>query len=144
MQTYHDEEWGVPLRDARELWEMLVLEGFQAGLSWVIVLRKRDAFRAAFKGFDPDAVARFTNRDVDRLLGNPDIIRSRLKIEAAINGARLFCQMRDHGEDFADVCWSFTDGQVVVGDGRSFPVSTPLSERISKDLKRVQQLIAEF
>jgi DNA-3-methyladenine glycosylase I len=136
MQAYHDEEWGVPQRDPRALWELLMLEGFQAGLSWAIVLRKRGAFRSAFAGFDPDAVAGFTPRDVDRLLTNPGIIRARAKIDATIAGARIFCEMRDRGEDFAAFCWSFTGGQPVVSSGRSFPVQTPLSEQLSKDLKR--------
>ena len=136
MQAYHDEEWGVPQRDPRALWEMLMLEGFQAGLSWAIVLRKRETFREAFAGFDPDTVARFTKRDVDRLMTNPGIIRARAKIEATIAGARIFCEMRDHGDDFADFCWSFSDGNVVAGSGRSFPTQTALSETISKELKR--------
>jgi DNA-3-methyladenine glycosylase I len=136
MRAYHDEEWGVPLRDPRALWEMLMLEGFQAGLSWMIVLRKRDALRTAFAGFDPDVVARFASRDVERLLKNPDIIRARAKIEATIAGARIVCEMRDRGEDFNDFCWSFTNGRPVLSSGRSFPVQTALSEQISKDLKR--------
>jgi DNA-3-methyladenine glycosylase I len=136
MQAYHDEEWGVPQRDSRALWEMLMLEGFQAGLSWAVVLRKREAFREAFVGFDPDAVAGFTSLDIDRLLTNPGIIRARAKIEATIGGARIFREMRERREDFAAFCWSFTDGQPVVSSGRSFPVQTPLSERISKHLKR--------
>jgi DNA-3-methyladenine glycosylase I len=136
MQAYHDEEWGVPQRDPRALWEMLMLEGFQAGLSWAIVLRKRETFREAFKGFVPNTVARFGKRDVDRLMTNPGIIRARAKIEATIAGARIFCEMRDHGEDFADFCWSFSDGKVVTRSGRSFPTQTALSETISKELKR--------
>lgn len=136
MQAYHDEEWGVPQRDPRALWEMLMLEGFQAGLSWAIVLRKRPAFREAFAGFDPDAVAGFKRRDVDRLLANPGIIRARAKIDATIAGARIFRDMRDGGEDFAEFCWSFTGGHAIVSSGRSFPAQTSLSERISKDLKR--------
>jgi DNA-3-methyladenine glycosylase I len=136
MQTYHDEEWGVPQRDPRALWEMLMLEGFQAGLSWAIVLRKRETFREAFAGFDPNRVARFSKRDVDRLMTNPGIIRARAKIEATIAGARVFCEMRDRGEDFAAFCWSFSDGHVVAGGGRSFPTQTALSDTISKDLKR--------
>jgi DNA-3-methyladenine glycosylase I len=136
MQAYHDEEWGVPQRDPRALWEMLMLEGFQAGLSWAIVLRKRETFREAFAGFDPNTVARFTKRDVDRLMANPGIIRARAKIEATIAGARIFCEMRDHGDDFADFCWSFSDGNAVTGSGRSFPTQTALSETISKELKR--------
>jgi DNA-3-methyladenine glycosylase I len=136
MAAYHDEEWGVPQRDPRMLWEMLVLEGFQAGLSWRTILRKREAFRQAFAGFDPAKVARFGGKQVDKLLADPGIVRSRAKIEATIAAARIYCDMQARGEDFADFCWSFTDGKVVRGDGRSLPASTPLSEEISKELKR--------
>jgi DNA-3-methyladenine glycosylase I len=136
MQAYHDREWGAPQRDPRALWEMLMLEGFQAGLSWAIVLRKREAFRQAFAGFDPDRVARFTKRDVDRLVKNASIIRARAKIEATIAGAHSFCDMRDRGENFAGFCWSFSEGNVLTGSGRSFPTQTPLSETISRELKR--------
>lgn len=134
-RAYHDTEWGVPVRDSRMLWETLMLEGFQAGLAWIVILRKREAFRAAFAGFDPDRVAGFTEADVDRLMADPGIVRARAKIEATIRGARVFCDMRDRGEDFADYAWSFTDGQVVKGDGVSLPARTPLSEAVSKDLK---------
>ncbi len=136
MQAYHDEEWGVPQHDPRMLWEMLMLEGFQAGLSWSVVLKKREEFRKAFAGFNPDKVARYGTRDIDRLMNNAGIIRARAKIEATIAGARIFCDMRDRGEDFDDYCWSFTDGKPVKGDGKTFPTQTPLSETISKDLKR--------
>jgi len=136
MQAYHDEEWGVAERDSRVLWEKLVLDGFQAGLAWITVLRKRDAFRAAFAGFDPQIVARYGEADILRLLENPGIIRSRAKIEAAIGGARIYCDMAERGEDFADFCWSFTDGRVVKGDGVSLPAKTALSEIVSKELKR--------
>jgi DNA-3-methyladenine glycosylase I len=136
MRAYHDEEWGVPQRDARMLWEMLMLEGFQAGLAWVTVLRKRDAFRAAFAGFDPAKVARFGKKDVTRLMGNAGIIRARAKIEATIRGAQIFGEMEDAGQRFADYCWSFTDGKVVKGGGRTFMAYSPLSERISSDMKR--------
>ena len=136
MQAYHDTEWGVPQRDARALWEMLMLEGFQAGLSWAIVLRKREAFREAFKGFDPDVVARYGPGEVAALLSNANIIRARAKIDATIAGARIFCEMRGRGEDFADLAWSFTGGEVVLGDGRSVPAETALSTTISKELKR--------
>jgi DNA-3-methyladenine glycosylase I len=136
MQAYHDREWGVPQRDPRALWEMLMLEGFQAGLSWAIVLRKREAFREAFASFDPDRVARFNKRDVDRLVKNASIIRARAKIEATVTGARIFREMRERGEDFADFCWSFSNGNAVTGSGRSFPTQTALSETISKELKR--------
>ena len=136
MAAYHDDEWGVPERDPRALWEKLMLDGFQAGLAWITVLRKRDAFRAAFKDFDPDKVARFTEKDVERLLCDAGIIRSRAKIESTIKGAQIFCEMEDSGEDFADFCWSFTDGEVLRGDGLEIPTKTPLSEQISKELKR--------
>jgi len=136
MQAYHDEEWGVPQRDPRALWEMLMLEGFQAGLAWIIVLRKREAFREAFAGFDPAKVARFGTRDIDRLMNNADIIRARAKIEATITGARIFCEMRDRDEDFGALCWSYTGGKVLKGTGRTVPAQTDLSAVISKDLKR--------
>lgn len=136
MQAYHDEEWGVPQHDSRMLWEMLMLEGFQAGLSWSIVLRKREAFRKAFAGFDPVKVARFKQKDIERLMQNEGIIRARAKIEATINGAKIYCDMQKNGEDFSDFCWSFTEGKVIKGDGKSFPVTTDLAARISKELKR--------
>lgn len=136
MQDYHDTEWGVPQRDARSLWEMLMLEAFQAGLAWIIVLRKREAFRKAFAGFDPAKVARFNEAKIARLLDEPGIIRSRAKIEATIKGARIYCDMVERGEDFSNFCWSFTDGKTIVGDGKQFIASSPDSERISKDLKR--------
>jgi DNA-3-methyladenine glycosylase I len=133
MREYHDVEWGVPQRDSRMLWEMLMLEGFQAGLAWITVLRKREAFRKAFAAFDPKKVARFGEKDIERLMGDAGIIRARAKIEATIKGARIFCEME---ESFSDFCWSFTGGKVVKSDGRSFPVSSPLSEQISKEMKR--------
>jgi DNA-3-methyladenine glycosylase I len=135
MQTYHDEEWGVPERDPRALWEMLMLEGFQAGLAWITVLRKREEFRRAFAGFDPAMVARFTKHDIGRLMNNAGIIRANAKIEATITGARIFCEMRDRGEDFGALCWSFTAERVVTGTGRAFPSQTPLSTVVSKELK---------
>jgi DNA-3-methyladenine glycosylase I len=136
MQAYHDEEWGVPERDPRALWEKLMLDGFQAGLAWITVLRKRDAFRAGFAGFDPEKVAAFGEADVERLLADAGIIRSRAKIEATIGNARLFLEMREAGEDFAEFCWSFTDGEPLRGDGVEIPAKTPLSEQFSKELKR--------
>lgn len=134
--AYHDAEWGVAERDGRALWEKLVLDGFQAGLAWITVLRKRDAFREAFARFDPERVARYEEADVLRLLGDAGIIRSRAKIEAAIRGARAYLAMRDRGEEFAGFAWSFTEGRVLVGDGVTVPAATPLSERVSKELKR--------
>jgi DNA-3-methyladenine glycosylase I len=136
MRAYHDEEWGVPQRDPRMLWEMLMLEGFQAGLAWITVLRKRAAFRAAFARFDPKKVARFGKADVERLMADAGIIRARAKIDATIRGAQIFCEMEQGGETFADFCWSFTDGKVLKGDGRTFIASSPLSEQISNEMKR--------
>ncbi len=136
MRQYHDEEWGVPQHDPQKLWEMLMLEGFQAGLAWITVLKKREAFRRAFAEFDPRRVARFRKKEVDRLLGNPGIIRSPAKIAATIRGAQVFCEMQDAGESFAEFCWSFTEGKPIKGNGRTVPASTPLSEQISKELKR--------
>jgi DNA-3-methyladenine glycosylase I len=135
MQTYHDEEWGVPDFDSRSLWETLMLEGFQAGLAWIIVLRKRDAFRKAFHNFDPKAVARMGEKDITRLLDNPGIIRSRAKIEATIGGARVYLEMQSSGVAFSDFAWNFVDGKPIQNVG-PVPAATPLSETISKELKR--------
>jgi DNA-3-methyladenine glycosylase I len=134
--AYHDTEWGAPLHDSRMLWEQLMLEGFQAGLAWITILRKRENFRKAFKGFDPAKVARFTEKDIARLIEDAGIIRSRAKIEATINGARIYEAMASRGEVFDSYCWSFTDGKVLRGDGKTFHTQTPLSVTISKDLKK--------
>ncbi|MEJ0100284.1 MAG: DNA-3-methyladenine glycosylase I [Pseudomonadota bacterium] len=136
MTTYHDTEWSVPQRDPRMLWEMLMLEGFQAGLSWITVLRKRDALRKAFANFDPVKVARFGKRDITRLMGDAGIIRARAKIEATIRGAQIYCEMQDAGESFSEYCWSFTDGKPLQGEGHGFVASSPLSEAISKSMKK--------
>jgi DNA-3-methyladenine glycosylase I len=133
--AYHDEEWGVPVYDSRALWECLMLEGFQAGLAWIVVLRKRDAFRAAFRQFDPAKVARFGEREIARLLEDPGIIRSRAKIEATIGGARIFLDMRQAGIDFSEWVWEFAGGKPMQNTG-PVPASTPLAESISKELKR--------
>src|SRR3546814_10610573 len=106
MQADHDNEWGVPEHDSRALWEKLMLDGFQAGLSWATILRKRQAFRDAFQGFDPEIVARFGPDDVARLLDNPGIVRSRAKIEATIGNARAYLAMRAAGEDFSTFVWT--------------------------------------
>jgi DNA-3-methyladenine glycosylase I len=135
LREYHDKEWGVPVHDSRALWELLMLEGFQAGLAWIIVLRKRDAFRKAFKGFDPAKVARFKEADVERLLQNPGIIRSRAKIEATIQAARIYIEMQKAGEDFASFLWGIVGGKPIRLHG---PVAaqTPLSVEVSKQLKK--------
>jgi DNA-3-methyladenine glycosylase I len=136
MRAYHDTEWGVPQHDSRMLWEMLMLEGFQAGLAWIIILRKREAFRAAFAGFDPEKVAAFGEADVTRLMDDSGIVRARAKIEATIKGARLYCDMAARGLLFDDYCWSFVDRKPILGDGVSIVASSPLSKRISDDMKR--------
>ena len=136
--AYHDDEWGVPEWDDRALWEKLMLDGFQAGLSWITILRKRDAFRAAFADFDPEIVARFTQVDIDRLLGDAGIVRSRAKISACIGGARAYLEMRDKGEGFSDFAWGFVGGKPIQNRwaGREdLPAQTPLSLEISKALK---------
>ena len=134
-EEYHDKEWGVPIHDSRALWELLMLEGFQAGLAWIVVLKKREALRAAFRQFDPDKVARFTARDVERLLKDEGIIRSRAKINATIAGARIFVQMRTDGEDFANWIWTLAGGKPIQRKG-DVVAQTPLSVEISKTLKK--------
>jgi DNA-3-methyladenine glycosylase I len=135
MAAYHDEEWGVPERDSRALWEKLVLDGFQAGLSWITILRKREAFRAAFEGFRPEIVAAYGEAEVTRLLADPGIVRSRAKIEAAVGNARAYLAMQAAGEDFSAFCWGFVGGEPVLAAG-DWPPKTPLSEEVSKQLKR--------
>jgi DNA-3-methyladenine glycosylase I len=138
LVAHHDQEWGVPRHDSRALWEHLVLDGFQAGLAWSTVLRRREAFRAAFAGFDPAVVARFDARDVSRLLGDAGIIRSRAKIAAAIANAKTFMAMREHGEEFAAFVWAFTDGNPIQNAWRrqeNVPAETPLAATVAKALK---------
>ncbi|MFT6461490.1 MAG: DNA-3-methyladenine glycosylase I [Maricaulis maris] len=136
---YHDTEWGVPEYDSRALWEKLMLDGFQAGLAWITILRKRDTMRLAFDGFDPDRIAVYTDTDRERLLADPGIIRSKSKIEAAIGNAQAYIAMRENGEDFADYLWGFVGGEPVQNSYASLsdvPTKTALSEQISKDLKK--------
>jgi DNA-3-methyladenine glycosylase I len=135
MRQYHDEEWGIPEYDSRSLWEKLMLDGFQAGLSWLTILRKLEAFRKAFKNFDPKKVARFTQADIERLLGDAGIVRSRAKIEATIGGARAYLAMQTAGEDFSEFVWNFTGGKPLQNKGAR-PVKTELSEELSKQLKK--------
>lgn len=136
LRLYHDEEWGVPEYDSRALWEKLMLDGFQAGLSWLTILRKRKAFREAFYGFDTEAVARMKEVDVKRLLNNAGIIRSRAKIEATIGGARAYLKMRDEGEDFSGFVWGMAGGKPIVNKTGKIPAKTQLSEEMSKALKK--------
>jgi DNA-3-methyladenine glycosylase I len=135
---HHDQEWGVPIYDSRALWEHLVLDGFQAGLSSLTVLRKRDNFRAAFAGFDPERIARFSEQDIDRLMLDPGIIRSRAKIHAAVNNARACLELRDAGHVFSTWIWSFTDGTPIQNAWETqgdVPTVTPLATEISTALK---------
>lgn len=135
---YHDEEWGRPVRDDAGQFEFLVLESAQAGLSWSTVLHKRAGYRRAFAGFDPEKVARFNSRSIERLMGDAGIIRNRLKIQAAIGNARAFLAVREEFGSFSAYLWDFVDGRPVVNRWRAMrevPASTPLSDRISKDLK---------
>jgi len=139
MEAYHDQEWGVPERDARALWEKLILDGFQAGLSWKTILYKREAFREAFEGFDPVRIARFRAADVERLLGNPGIIRSRAKIDATIGNARSFLEMQQKGEDFSAFLWGLVGG--APRDNRfrmvtQVPAQTEISVEMAKALKQ--------
>jgi DNA-3-methyladenine glycosylase I len=138
-RRYHDEEWGVPLRDDRALFELLILEGAQAGLSWSIILRKREAYRRAFAGFDATAVARYTARDVRRLLKDEGIVRNRLKIESTIANARAFLAvLHEHGS-FAKYLWQFVGGQPVQNSWRALkqvPAETEASRALSRDLRR--------
>ena len=136
---YHDTEWGVPEYDSRALWEKLVLDGMQAGLAWITILRKREGIRDAFAGFDPDKVAAFDDADVERLLNDARIIRSRAKIIATIQSARLFVQMRDNGEDFSQWIWSFVGGKPIQNhlvEGEPYPTQSTESVALSKALKK--------
>ncbi|MBB3226168.1 DNA-3-methyladenine glycosylase I [Luteibacter sp. Sphag1AF] len=136
MRAYHDEEWGVPEYDGRALWEKLILDGFQAGLSWRTILLRREGFRRAFKGFDPVKIAAFTAKDVERLMGDAGIIRSRSKIEATIGNARAYLAMQAAGQDFSKFCWSFVNGKPVQTRGPR-PTQTEASVAMSKALKKL-------
>ena len=133
--AYHDEEWGVPSRDDRHLFEMLTLEGAQAGLSWSTILRKRDGYRKAFKNFDAAKVARFTDKDVERLLADPGIVRNRLKVESTVNNAQRVLEL----DSLSDYLWSFVGGEPLVNRWKTLgeiPAETPESKAMSKDLKK--------
>ncbi|MDO5621843.1 MAG: DNA-3-methyladenine glycosylase I [Paracoccus sp. (in: a-proteobacteria)] len=135
---YHDHEWGVPERDPRALWEKLVLDGFQAGLSWITILRKRDAFRAEFDGFDPEKIAAWDENRVNQALQNPGIVRHRGKVEATVKGAQRFLEI-ESAQGFAPFIWSFVDGQVVQNRWATLadvPAQTPASVVMSKALKK--------
>ena len=136
---YHDTEWGVPCRDSVELFELLNLEGAQAGLSWITILNKRDAYRKLFAGFDPVKVSRFSDAKLDKIASNPSIVRHRQKVEAVRANARVWLAMRDGGQDFADFIWSYVDNQPIDNGFTSLgdvPAQTSVSAQMSKDLKK--------
>lgn len=133
---YHDEEWGVPNHNDRDLFELLILEGFQAGLSWITVLKKREAFRKAFDNFDVTKVSEYDEEKINALLENKDIIRSRGKITAAINNAKIFIEIQKEFGSFSNYIWRFTDNKVIKNTTGEIPVKTELSDMVSKDLKK--------
>lgn len=137
--AYHDTEWGVPCHDERTLFEFLVLEGAQAGLAWITILRKRENYRRAFDGFDPEKIARYGEKDVARLLGDAGIVRNRLKLAAAIDNARATLALHESGSSLNDLFWRFVDGKPVINRWKTLaevPVFTPTAVALSKELKR--------
>ena len=137
--AYHDQEWGVPEYDDRALYEKLVLDGFQAGLSWITILRKRENFRRAFDGFEPAKIARYTPRKIEKLMQDSGIVRNRMKIEGAVLSARAYLEVMEKGSGFARLLWDFLDGKPKLNKFRStaqVPAETELSRRISKELAR--------
>lgn len=133
---YHDEEWGIPKYDDKELFELLILEAFQAGLSWITVLKKRNAFRKAFDDFDIDKIIKYDDKKVAKLMNNKDIIRCKNKILSAIINAKIFKEIQKEYGSFSNYIWGFTDNKIIKRTTRELPVSTPLSDKISKDLKK--------
>ena len=136
---YHDEEWGVPVHDDRKLFEFLVLEGAQAGLSWITILKRREGYRKAFQAFDPAKVARFSEARIQKLLQDPGIIRNRLKVRSAVQNARAFLAVQEEFGSFSEYQWGFVEGEPIVNHFRSLaelPAETPLSRAFSKDLKK--------
>jgi DNA-3-methyladenine glycosylase I len=139
LVPYHDEEWGVPVHDDRTHFEFLVLEGAQAGLSWLTILKRREGYRRAFADFDPEAVARFTPVRLESILGDASIIRNRRKVESVVGNARAFLQVQEERGSFDDYLWNFVDGQPTVNGWKStdqIPATTPLSDTVSADLRR--------
>jgi len=137
-EAYHDTEWGVPVYDGRALWEKLVLDGFQAGLAWITILRKREAFQRAFDGFDPEIVARYGEADRTRLMADAGIVRSNAKIDATITGARIYLGMRERGEDFSEFLWTFTGGKPIQNSWDRIdqvPAQTEVAAEMAKALK---------
>ena len=137
--SYHDKEWGVPLHDDQRLFEFLILEGAQAGLSWITILKKRDAYRKAYSNFNVEKVARFNSRSVQRLLNNPGIVRNHLKIKASITNARAYLDVQNEYGSFDNFIWQYVDGKPIQNNWKTIkqiPATTVLSDTISKDLKK--------
>ena len=138
-RDYHDNEWGVPCRDERALFELLTLEGAQAGLSWITILRKRENYRRLFDGFDAAKIARYTPKRIDRLLQDPGIVRNRLKVESTVSNARAFLELQREPGGFSEFVWRFVDGKPIRNHPRTLgevPASTPVSDALSKALKQ--------
>ena len=133
---YHDNEWGIPVYDDEKLYEMFLLETFQAGLSWITILKKREFFREAFDGFDVKKIAAYGTEKVEDLMQNPKIIRNRGKITAAVQNAAIFMDIQKEYGSFSRYLWGFTDGKIIINQADTIPVKTELSDRISKDLKK--------
>lgn len=133
---YHDKEWGIPVYDDEKLYEMFLLETFQAGLSWITILKKREFFREAFDGFDVKKIAAYGTEKVEELMQNPQIIRNRGKITAAVHNAAIFMDIQKEYGSFSGYLWGFTDGKIIINQADTIPVKTELSDRISKDLKK--------
>ena len=138
-QKYHDEEWGVPSYDDRHLFEMLILEGAQAGLNWLTILKKREGYKQAFDNFDAKKISRYTQKKIDRLLLNPEIVRNKLKVNAAVVNARAFLEIKKEFNSFSDYMWQFVNGQPVINKWKKLsdvPAVTDVSDAMSKDLKK--------
>ncbi|MGI1679232.1 MAG: DNA-3-methyladenine glycosylase I [Cellvibrionaceae bacterium] len=138
-ENYHDTEWGIPLYDDKKLFEFLLLEGAQAGLSWITVLKKREGYRKAYDDFNPEKIARYSEKKIEKLLQNPNIIRNRLKVHSAVKNAQAYLKIRESGMTFSDFLWGFVDGKPIQNKWKTMkqvPASTPLSDTLSKELKK--------
>lgn len=134
--AYHDEEWGVPIYDEKKLFEFLILEGMQAGLSWITILKRRDNYRNAFDHFDAKKIAQYTPEKINELLTDPGIIRNRLKVEAIVQNAKTYLAMKEAGIDFSDYLWQFVNGKPIHNNDKEIPATTLISDQMSKDLKK--------